>query len=39
MENLTLSQLANKQMGIKKVVNKTKNNEIPSIPIKTLILE
>jgi len=31
-----LSQLASKQIGINKVVNKIKNNEIPSTPIEKL---
>ena len=39
IENFTLSQLANKHIGIKKVVNKTKNSEIPSTPINTFMLE
>ena len=34
-----LSQLANKHKGINKVVNKTKNNEIPSIPIMKFIFQ
>ena len=32
-----LPQLVNRQIGISKVVNKIKNNEIPSIPIEKLI--
>ena len=36
--NLILSQLTNKHNGINKVVNKIKNNEIPSTPIVKLIL-
>jgi hypothetical protein len=39
IENLILSQLANKQSGIRNVVKTTKNKEIPSTPIKTLMLE
>jgi len=32
-----LPQLVNRQIGISKVVNKIKNNEIPSTPIEKLI--